>query len=115
VNSRNNSNTKIAIHLPSFSRKEVLILEMLLDGRELYGLELVNASNGNLKRGTVYVTLQRLQESGMVTSRQEPRSAPEIGIPRRLYKITGYGERAFQGYQKAIWAFEAELLPAELG
>jgi PadR family transcriptional regulator PadR len=85
--------------LPSLSRKEALILEMLVGGgRELYGLEMVDTSNGELKRGTVYVTLQRLQEKGLIESRQEARTAPEIGIPRRLYKITSNGERVFKAY-----------------
>lgn len=88
--------------LPSLSRKEALILEMLVGhGRELYGLEMVDASNGELKRGTIYVTLQRLQEKGLIESRQEARTAPEIGIPRRLYNITGHGQRVLSAYQAA--------------
>lgn len=88
--------------LPSVSRKELLILEMLIQSkRELYGLEMVEASNGNLKRGTIYVTLQRMQEKGLVDSKLEPRTAPEIGIPRRLYSVTGYGQRVYQAYRTA--------------
>jgi len=90
------------VGLPSVSRKELLILEMLIQSaRELYGLEMVEASNGNLKRGTIYVTLQRMQEKGFVDSKPEPRTAPEIGIPRRLYSVTGYGQRVYQAYQTA--------------
>jgi PadR family transcriptional regulator, regulatory protein PadR len=89
--------------LPSVSRKELLILEMLIQGRrELYGLEMVEASNGDLKRGTIYVTLQRMQEKGFVDSKLEPRIAPEIGIPRRLYSVTGYGQRVYRTYQTAL-------------
>lgn len=90
--------------LPSLSRKEALILEMLISGgRELYGLEMVEASSGELKRGTIYVTLQRMQEKGLVESRQEERTAPEIGIPRRLYRITGDGQRVLLAYQ-TMWS-----------
>jgi PadR family transcriptional regulator PadR len=92
--------------LPSVSRKELLVLEMLIQSaRELYGLEMVEASNGDLKRGTIYVTLQRMQEKGLVDSKSEPRTAPEIGIPRRLYSITGYGQRVYRAYQAAIQVF----------
>jgi PadR family transcriptional regulator PadR len=92
--------------LPSLSAKELLILEMLLQGkRELYGLEMVEASNGNLKRGTIYVTLQRMQEKGLVDSKLEPRAAPEIGIPRRLYTVSGFGERVYKAHQAARDAF----------
>jgi len=96
--------------LPSLSRKEALILEMLVSGRrELYGLEMVDASNGELKRGTIYVTLQRLQEKGLIESRQEARTAPEIGIPRRLYQITGLGQRVWKANQAALSAFEIAM------
>lgn len=88
--------------LPSLSRKETLILEMLIGaGRELYGLEMVEASGSALKRGTIYVTLQRMQEKGLVDSKPEARTAPEIGIPRRLYRASGYGQRVYQAYQTA--------------
>jgi len=87
---------------PSLSRKEALILEMLVSsGRELFGLEMVEDSNGELKRGTIYVTLQRMQEKGFIDSKQEPRPEPEIGIARRMYAPTGYGRRVYAAYQAA--------------
>ena len=46
--------------LARLSAKESLILDLLARGEELYGLQLVAASKGRLKRGTVYVTLDRL-------------------------------------------------------
>ncbi|MCI0662208.1 MAG: PadR family transcriptional regulator [Acidobacteria bacterium] len=87
--------------IPPLSRKEAIILEMLIDsgGRELFGLEMVEASKGDLKRGTIYVTLQRMEEKGYIESRTEVRQQPEIGIPRRLYKVTGCGERVYNAYQ----------------
>lgn len=86
--------------LPLPSRKEALILEMLIgSGRELFGLEMVTSSNGTLKRGTIYVTLQRMQEKGFIDSKPEPRAAPEIGIPRHMYWVTGTGERVYSAYQ----------------
>lgn len=88
--------------LPSLSRKEALILDMLLSsGRELYGLEMVGASNGELKRGTIYVTLQRMKEKGFIDSKPEPRHAPEVGIARRVYWPTGHGQRVYAAYKAA--------------
>jgi PadR family transcriptional regulator, regulatory protein PadR len=111
MNWRKDTNTSTP-DFPSLSRKEALILEMLLiNGRELYGLEMVAASNGAIKRGTIYVTLQRMQEKGLIDSRQEPRPAPEIGIPRRLYRISGHGERVFAAYQAALLAMQRVLSP----
>jgi DNA-binding PadR family transcriptional regulator len=79
------------------SGTEQVILQ-LLRGREMYGLQLVEASRGGLKRGTVYVTLGRMQEKGYVESRQEERSAGAIGLPRRLYRPTGLGLRVLDAF-----------------
>ena len=80
------------------ARTERLILELLLENssKEQYGLELIEASKGALKRGSIYVTLQRMEAKGLVESREEPRPAPEVGIPRRMYKATGHGARALR-------------------
>lgn len=81
--------------LPFLSEKEALIVQLLLDkGGETYGLALVDASNGELKRGTVYVTLDRMEDKGLVESRKEP-NAPGDGPAKRLYRVTGLGQRAF--------------------
>jgi len=50
----------------------MLILDLLAQGRDMYGLELVEASSGRIKRGTVYVTLYRMEQKGFVASHQEP-------------------------------------------
>jgi DNA-binding PadR family transcriptional regulator len=84
------------------SSKEALILQMLVAkaGAEMYGLEMVQTSRGQLARGTVYVTLDRMEEKGLVSSRQEPPGPNVRGIPRRLYKVTGLGERALRESQR---------------
>ena len=78
--------------LPRLSGTESLILD-LLRSRDMYGLELVTESEGALKRGTVYVTLGRMEEKGYVLSRLEERHAGAIGLPRRLYRVTAFGLR----------------------
>lgn len=67
--------------------------------KEVYGLELLKLSNGGIKRGTIYTTLQRMKDKGFVTSRQEEKPDDVSGIPRRLYEITGTGQRALQAYE----------------
>lgn len=96
------------------SQKEAIIID-LLRGNEspLFGLEIVQKSNGQVKRGTVYVTLQRMEEKGLVASEQEPRPNPEIGIPRRRYRITGLGERALNAARAARAAFSTNLVGEE--
>ena len=96
--------------LPRLSRKEILILEMLMDKDEMFGLEMVEASEGGLKRGTIYVTLQRMADKGYVESREEPRTLPEIGIPRRKYFASGLGQRVYRANVKALEFFNKDLV-----
>jgi DNA-binding PadR family transcriptional regulator len=83
--------------MPSISGTEALIIELLGEG-ERFGLELIEASDGRLKRGTIYVTLSRMEAKGFVVSRQEERSPGAIGLPRRMYRVTGYGLKVYQAY-----------------
>ena len=80
---------------PTLSGKEMVVLGLLAGG-EMYGLELVEASDGRLKRGTVYVTLNRMADKGYVESRQERPQGDAIGLPRRLYRPTALGRRLFE-------------------
>jgi DNA-binding PadR family transcriptional regulator len=75
------------------SGKELVVLELLATGREMYGLEMVRTS-GRLARGTVYVLLTRMKDKGYVASRQEEIET-QSGMPRQLYRITGLGRSAF--------------------
>ena len=87
--------------LPGLSGKEMVIMNLLTSNRgEQYGLQLIEHSNGALKRGTIYVTLHRLEEKGYVKSRTED-AAPGIAQPRRLYKPTGLGARVFNAISGA--------------
>jgi DNA-binding PadR family transcriptional regulator len=84
--------------VPRLSAKESLILDLLARDGESYGLQLVAASKGRLKRGTVYVTLGRMEEKGYVTSRAEDAPDGAGGLPRRLYEVTPYGLRVLKAW-----------------
>ena len=71
----------------------------LLESSERYGLELVDASKGRLKRGSIYVTLGRMEVKAFVESRQEDRAQGAIGLPRRLYRPTPYGLKVRDAYR----------------
>jgi len=95
--------------MPTLPGKEALIIELLAGagGRgERFGLELVTASKGRLKRGTVYVTLGRMEEKGFVTSRLEDAPPDAGGLPRRVYQVTALGRRVYEA-----WSHVARLLP----
>jgi DNA-binding PadR family transcriptional regulator len=81
--------------IPNISEKEYIILKLLLPKRrKLYGLELVNQSKGTLKRGTVYVTLDRMEDKGFIRSFLTQTPKGEQGPSRRKYEITGLGQKA---------------------
>ena len=87
--------------IPRLSTAERLILDLLVEHDELYGLRLVERSDGRLKRGTVYVTLGRMQEKGYLVSRQEPLPPGAIGLPRRVYRPTGHALRVLAAWRLA--------------
>jgi DNA-binding PadR family transcriptional regulator len=69
----------------------------------MYGLEMVHACP-KLGRGTVYVLLNRMEDKGYIKSRhvKEPHQS---GLPRRIYWVTGIGQRAFNAWRQARAAF----------
>ena len=77
----------------------------LLAKGEKYGFqilrELRDKSNGffDLKEGTLYPALRRLEERGFVQSRWQ---APESGMPRKYYRLTDRGRTALSE-ALAIW------------
>ena len=72
------------MRLPATER---LILSLLSTDGPSYGLQLVEASRGRLKRGGIYVTLGKMEEKGLVSS-----TAQSDG--RRIYELKGLGHRA---------------------
>lgn len=90
--------------LPRLSTIEYAVLDILRSGREMYGLEMVNASNGSIKRGTVYVTLGRMEEKKLIKSRAEE-NPTHAGMPRRQYKISGQGQAALS----AVEHYQAQM------
>jgi PadR family transcriptional regulator PadR len=102
--------------VPTLPPKEALILELLIQNNEpngqnneLYGLQLVAASGRRLKRGTVYVTLGRMEEKGYIRSRLEP-APPEVGgLPRRMYSATPLGRRVLTAWTDLAREFVPEF------
>lgn len=88
------------VRLPS--GKELIVLEMLINKADMYGLEMVRAS-AELKRGTVYVLLSRMEEKGFVKSKQVDDGT--AGLPLRVYSITGLGARAYRAWQASADVF----------
>jgi DNA-binding PadR family transcriptional regulator len=87
--------------LLTLSGKEHLILQLLVEQRDMYGLQLVAASKRRLKRGTVYVTLGRMEDKGYIASRLEDALPGAGGMARRVYRPTPLGRRVLGAWTKA--------------
>lgn len=93
--------------IPRLSPKEAEILRLLIGHGEMYGRELVEASP-LLKAGTIYVTLGRMADKGFVES-HTVKVENEPGLPRRMFKPSGEGQRVFRAWAVANAAFEAVM------
>lgn len=83
------------------SDKEHLVLRLLQDGPgEMYGLEIVKASAGELGRAAIYVTLARMEEKGYLKSRI-PAGDSHPGLPRPRYQLTALGQQALRAADAA--------------
>ena len=80
---------------------EVAVLELLV-GKEMYGLEMVKASD-RLNRRSIYVHLNRMEEKKLISSRVTDTTGVTAG--RRIYSITGHGQRAYAAWQQAQAVF----------
>jgi DNA-binding PadR family transcriptional regulator len=97
--------------LPSLPRKEQTILELLASEGAMYGLQIVERSGGALKRGTVYVTLGRMEAKGFVESDEQPLPPGGIGLPRRIYRLTALGERMLRAWTAFAHELAWEMKP----
>ncbi|WP_324616440.1 PadR family transcriptional regulator [Lusitaniella coriacea] len=79
------------------------ILTVLL-GRELYGLEILDQLNLDrpieLKFGSLYPALNRLEKKGLVTWKWGDEVDESGGARRKYYKMTGLGAEALSTVQQ---------------
>lgn len=75
---------------------ESVILELLVELGDMYGLQMVAASCGRLKRGSVYVALGLMEDRGLVERIMVNTPAGEQGPPRRKATATKQGRLAYK-------------------
>ena len=94
-----------------------LCLLALLSGEPKYGFQLIKElrelSEGfyDVKEGTLYPALRRLEERGFVSSEWVER---EAGVPRKYYTLTASGKQAL-GEAKRVWGDMTASLDRILG
>jgi DNA-binding PadR family transcriptional regulator len=76
------------------SPTEAKILSLLMHCQSgAFASELMHMSKGELKRGSIYTTLNRMEQAGLVLSKEE--APTEVyALPRTNFKITCSGIRA---------------------
>ena len=98
--------------------EQMVLLAVRRLGDEAYGLgvmeELQTRVGRKVSRGAVYVTLDRLEEKGLVESRQAQGSSARGGRPRRLLTVTPTGMEALR-VARAAWQSLWEGLAWEEG
>lgn len=79
------------------------LLTVLL-GRELYGLEILDQLNldrpGELKFGSLYPALNRLEKKGLVDWKWGDQIEESGGARRKYYKVTGLGAKTLRTVQQ---------------
>ena len=108
----------------SLGQFEQLVLTAILTlGEEAYGVT-IHAKVGELARpkavslGAVYVTLDRLEDKGLVTSWLSDPTPERGGRAKRCYRLQALGERALQESAitaKRMWDHIAEVWGKEWG
>lgn len=77
---------------------DTLVLATVAQG-EAHGFQIMGRLNAfnrdafNMKEGTLYPVLYRLDDHGFIESRWEDEHAPRKGPRKRLYRITPKGKR----------------------
>jgi len=81
--------------------REALLLAILSEG-EKYGRairdECKSRAEHALPLGSLYTTLGRMEDKGLIRSRSEESSAGRGGHRRTFYRITALGQKALSAY-----------------
>lgn len=80
--------------------EQVVMLALMRTGREAYGVpvrdEVQRCTGRDLTLGTVYKTLERLEEKGFAESWTGEPTPQRGGRRKRYYKVTGAGRAALR-------------------
>jgi PadR family transcriptional regulator PadR len=82
------------------------ILQLTEQGREAYGSlirdEIDARAARAVPRGSIYITLDRLEEKGLLSSHDGRTSAARGHRPKRVFKVTPAGLRAVKSAVSAV-------------
>ena len=82
------------------------VLHLAEQKQDAYGSairdEIEARAQRHVPRGSIYVTLDRLEEKGLLVSRESGASAVRGGRPRRVFTVTPAGVRAVKTAVDAV-------------
>ena len=86
--------------------EQMLLLASLRLGEEAYGVRLMEELEGRIgrrvSRGSVYVTLDRMESKGWIASDMSPSSPHRGGRPRRIVRVTPEGMTELRKSRQAL-------------
>jgi DNA-binding PadR family transcriptional regulator len=86
--------------------EQLVMLAVLRLREEAYGMtvrrEIEERTGRESAIGAVYATLDRLEHKGFVRSHDTPAAEDRGGRPRRIYQVTGSGEKSLLETRKAL-------------
>jgi PadR family transcriptional regulator, regulatory protein PadR len=90
----------VASHAPLGEFEVIVLMAVLHVHDEAYGStirgEIERRSKRSVSRGAVYITLERLEEKGLLSSTTGDATPGRGGRPRRLFKATPYGVKSIK-------------------
>ena len=93
--------------------EQIILLAVMQLGADAYGTtvrdEIERRTGRDVSFGAVYVTLQRLESKGLVTSRLGEPTAERGGRAKRYFQVTGAGRAAVRRVQEAVTAMTRGL------
>jgi PadR family transcriptional regulator PadR len=96
--------------------EQIVLLAVMRLGAEAYGMtirdEIEQRTGRAVSFGAVYVTLQRMEAKGLVTSRLGEPTAERGGRAKRFFEVTADGRRAVRKVQEAVGAMAKGLRQA---
>lgn len=88
--------------------EQMILLASLRLGEEAYGVRLIeeleDTAGRRVSRGSVYVTLDRLEEKGWITSSVSDARSERGGRPRRVVCVTAEGREQLRKSREALMA-----------
>jgi PadR family transcriptional regulator PadR len=95
------------------TRLETVLLSVLV-GQERYGLDIRDAAEAmgsSVSLASLYTTLKRLEDIGLVRARWGEATEVRRGARRRYYALTGLGEQALRDTRQ-VWKRVLRRIPA---